>query len=53
VLLSRTTIQLLTENEEANEEAYECAQWQAEILLERGFHLGGVRKATREDLHSR
>jgi Ribbon-helix-helix protein, copG family len=35
------------------DEAYERAQRQAETLLERGFYLGGVRKATREDLHSR
>ena len=42
-------IRLLAEKEEA----YESAQRQAEILLERGFHLGGVRRASREDLHSR
>jgi predicted transcriptional regulator len=42
-------IQLLVEKEEA----YESAHRQAMTLLDRGFHLGGVRGATHEDLHSR
>jgi hypothetical protein len=41
-------IRLLAEDEEA----YECAQRQALTLLDRGFHLGGLRRASRDDLHS-
>ena len=37
----------------ANEEAYECAQRQALALLEKGFHLGGEIRASRDDLHER
>jgi HSP90 family molecular chaperone len=35
------------------EEAYERAQRQAMTLLEQGFHLGGVIRATRDELHER
>ena len=35
------------------EEAYERAEWQAMALLEKGFHLGGVIRAGREELHER
>jgi hypothetical protein len=35
------------------EEAYERAQRQAETLLDQGFHLGGVIRATREEWHER
>jgi hypothetical protein len=35
------------------EEAYERAQRQATILLDQGFHLGGVIRGTRDDLHER
>jgi hypothetical protein len=37
----------------SEDEAYERAQRQAMALLQRGFHLGGVIKATREELHER
>jgi hypothetical protein len=36
-----------------NEEAYERAERQAIALLERGFHMGGVRVANRDELHER
>ena len=36
-----------------NEEAYERAQRQAMALLDEGFHLGGVIRASREKLHER
>jgi hypothetical protein len=35
------------------EEAYERAQRQAMTLLEQGFHLGGVIRVTRDELHER
>jgi len=35
------------------EEAYEQAERAALALLERGFHLGGVITARRDDLHER
>lgn len=35
------------------EEAYERAQRQALNLLDHGFHLGGVIRARRDDLHER
>ncbi len=35
------------------DEAYERAQRQAMVLLEEGFHLGGVIRATRDELHER
>jgi hypothetical protein len=35
------------------EEAYERAQRQATTLLDQGFHLGGVIRGTRDDLHER
>ncbi len=35
------------------EEAYERAQRQALALLDRGFHLGGVIRARRDELHER
>ena len=35
------------------EEAYERAERQAMALLEQGFHLGGVIRASRDDLHER
>lgn len=35
------------------EEAYERAERDALGLLERGFHLGGVRRVSREELHER
>lgn len=35
------------------EEAYEVAERQAKQLLEHGFHMGGVRPASREELHER
>jgi len=35
------------------EEAYERAQRQAETLLDQGFHLGGVIRATRDEWHER
>ncbi len=35
------------------EEAYERAENQALALLDKGFHLGGVIRVSREDLHER
>lgn len=35
------------------EEAWERAERQAMTLLEQGFHLGGVIRATRDELHER
>ena len=35
------------------EEAYERAERQALALLNKGFHLGGVIRATRDELHER
>lgn len=35
------------------EEAYERAERQARALLEQGFHLGGVIKVSRDELHER
>jgi hypothetical protein len=35
------------------EDAYERAERQALALLEKGFHLGGVIRATRDELHER
>ncbi|MGA7915132.1 MAG: DUF6364 family protein [Candidatus Acidiferrales bacterium] len=35
------------------EEAYERAERQALQLLEQGFHLGGVIRASRDELHER
>lgn len=35
------------------EEAYERARQDAMKLLERGFHLGGRRMASRDELHER
>jgi len=35
------------------DEAYERAERQALALLDRGFHLGGVIRATRDELHER
>lgn len=35
------------------EEAYERAERQAMRLLEQGFHLGGVIRASRNELHER
>ena len=37
----------------AQGEAYERAKRQAIILLDRGFHLGGVIRANRDELHER
>jgi len=36
-----------------DEEAYERAQRQATTLLDQGFHLGGVIRSNRDDLHER
>jgi hypothetical protein len=36
-----------------NEEAYARAELQALELLEKGFHMGGVIRASREDMHER
>ena len=36
-----------------NEDAYERAERQALLLLDQGFHLGGVIRASRDDLHER
>jgi hypothetical protein len=47
---------LLAEQVEAlvgEEEAYERAQRQAMALLDQGFHMGGVIRATRDELHER
>ena len=35
------------------EEAYERAERQARALLEKGFHMGGVIRAGRDELHER
>jgi hypothetical protein len=35
------------------EEAYERAERQALSLLDQGFHLGGVVRASRDELHER
>jgi hypothetical protein len=35
------------------EEAYEHAERQALALLDQGFHLGGVIRASRDELHER
>lgn len=35
------------------DEAYERAQRQATGLLERGFHMGGLIQASRDELHER
>ena len=35
------------------EEAYERAERQAMTLLDEGFHLGGVIRASRDELHER
>jgi hypothetical protein len=35
------------------EEAYERAERQALALLDQGFHLGGVIRVSREELHER
>ena len=35
------------------EEAYERAERQAMTLLDQGFHLGGVIRVTRDELHER
>jgi hypothetical protein len=37
----------------SEDEAYESAQRQAMALLERGFHLGGAARVSREELHER
>lgn len=47
---------LLAEQIEAligNEEAYERSQRAALALLEKGFHLGGIPEASRDELHER
>ena len=36
-----------------DEEAYERAERQALALLDKGFHLGGVIRATRDEWHER
>jgi hypothetical protein len=36
-----------------NEEAYERAQVQARALLDKGFHLGGGIRASRDELNER
>jgi uncharacterized protein YigA (DUF484 family) len=35
------------------EEAYDHAQRQAMTLLDKGFHMGGVIRASRDELHER
>ena len=35
------------------EEAYERAERQATALLDRGFHMGGLIRASRDELHER
>jgi O-phosphoseryl-tRNA(Cys) synthetase len=37
----------------SEDDAYEQAQRQALALLDRGFHLGGVITATRDEWHER
>ena len=41
------------ENLVGEEEAYERAERLAMTLLEEGFHLGGARQASRDELHER
>lgn len=41
------------ENLVGEEEAYERAERQALALLDKGFHLGGEIRATRDELHER
>ena len=36
-----------------NEEAYEFAERRALALLDKGFHLGGATRVSREELHER
>lgn len=36
-----------------DEEAYERASREAEALLNKGFHMGGVIRASRDELHER
>jgi hypothetical protein len=36
-----------------NEEAYERAERQAMALLDRGFHIGGVIRVSRDEWHER
>lgn len=36
-----------------NDEAYETARQQAIALMKKGFRMGGVIRATREELHER
>jgi len=36
-----------------DEEAYEHAERQARALLDEGFHMGGVIRASRDELHER
>ncbi|HEY6389011.1 MAG TPA: hypothetical protein VIX91_25315 [Candidatus Acidoferrum sp.] len=36
-----------------DEEAYEHAERQALALLDQGFHMGGVIRASRDELHDR
>ena len=35
------------------DEAYERAERQARTLLDRGFHMGGIIQASRDELHER
>jgi hypothetical protein len=37
----------------SNDEAYERAERQALAFLDQGFHLGGVIRANRDELHER
>jgi hypothetical protein len=37
----------------SNEEAYQRAAQQALALMDQGFHMGGVIRATRDELHER
>jgi hypothetical protein len=47
--LVATQIEILV----GEEEAYERAQRQALSLLDHGFHLGGIVRASRDELHER
>jgi len=47
--LLATQIEILV----GEEEAYERAERQAAALLDQGFHLGGVIRATRDEWHER
>ena len=38
---------------DGEQEAYERAERQAKILLDKGFHLGGVVRVSRDELHER